>query len=103
MTTNTTNTANWWIYIVRSADDSLYTGIAIDVERRFKEHQEPDGKGAKYLRGKGPLQLALKMPVGPRGLALKVEMKIKKLKKTEKEKLIDTPERVKEIIRELEN
>ncbi len=95
-------TAKWWIYIVRCADNSLYTGIAMDVERRFREHQELNGKGAKYLRGKGPLLLAMKMPVGPRGLALRTEIKIKKLKKAEKEALIDSPERVKEIIEELD-
>lgn len=95
-------TAKWWIYLVRCADDSLYTGIAMDVERRFKEHRETNGKGAKYLRGKGPLTLALKMPVGSRGLALKTEIKIKKLKKTEKEKLIKSPEQLKEIIQKLE-
>ena len=44
------------LYIVRCADGSLYTGIAIDVARRIKEH-ELDSRGAKYLRGKGPLQL----------------------------------------------
>jgi putative endonuclease len=94
--------STWWIYLVRCADDSLYTGIAMDVERRFHEHQETNGKGAKYLRGKGPLLLVLKMPVGARSLALKTEMKIKKLKKAQKEKLIKSPRRLKEIIQKLE-
>lgn len=84
---------------MRCADNSLYTGIAADVDRRFAEHR--DGKGAKYLRGRGPLLLVLKMPVGSRGQALKTEMKIKKLKKTEKEKLIKTPELLNQLIETL--
>lgn len=91
----------WWVYIIRCADDSLYTGIAMDVERRFKEHRELNGKGAKYLRGKGPLRLVLKVPAGSRGAALKAEMKIKKLKKSQKEKLIKSPELVNDIIEKL--
>jgi putative endonuclease len=46
----------WFLYLVRTEDDKLYTGITTDVERRFHQHQS--GKGAKALRGKGELQLA---------------------------------------------
>jgi len=95
-------TTQWWIYLIRCADDSLYTGIATDVERRFNQHKEANGKGAKYLRGKGPLKLELKMPVASRGLALKTELKIKKLSKTKKEELINKPELLKKIIQKLE-
>ena len=75
-----TEAEKWWVYMIRCADGSLYTGIAMDVERRFREHQEMNGKGAKYLRGKGPLLLVLKTPAGSRGMALRAEMRIKKLR-----------------------
>ncbi len=46
----------WFVYLIRTADNRLYTGITKDVERRFTQHQS--GKGAKALRGKGELSLA---------------------------------------------
>ncbi len=91
----------WWVYLVRCNDGCLYTGIATDVARRFKEHQELNGKGAKFLRGKGPLALMLEMPVGSRALASKVEIKIKKLRKAKKERLVKNPHLMEEIINRL--
>ncbi len=78
----------WSIYMVRCRDGSLYTGIATDVARRFADHQS--GKGAKYLRGRGPLELAFKKRIGSRSLALKIERLIKRLPKDKKEELIET-------------
>jgi len=78
----------WHIYLVRCGDRSLYTGIAIDVARRFAEHQQGAGRGSRYLRGRGPLELAFQQPVGSQSLALKVEQRIKKLSKAGKEDLI---------------
>jgi putative endonuclease len=78
----------WSVYIVRCSDGALYTGIATDVHRRIAEHAQNNGKGAKYLRGKGPLQLVFAMAIGSRGLALRVESQIKKLPKVQKEELI---------------
>jgi putative endonuclease len=63
----------------------LYTGIATDIDRRFAEHQS--GKGAKYLRGRGPLELAFKQKIGRRSSALKMERLIEKLPKSEKERI----------------
>jgi len=77
----------WYLYIVRCCHGSLYTGIATDVERRFAEHQA--NKGAKYLRGRGPLKLVFKKQIGKRDLALKAEGLVKKLPKIKKEKLIE--------------
>ena len=74
--------------MVKCRDGSLYTGIATDVERRFAEHQA--NKGAKYLRGRGPLKLVFKRRVGERGQALKIERMIKKLPKRKKETLIQS-------------
>jgi len=79
--------AEWSLYMVRCRDGKLYTGIAIDIERRIAEHRA--GKGAKYLRGRTPLKLVFKKRIGSRSLALKVEQAIKKLPKCRKEKLIE--------------
>lgn len=74
----------WSIYLLRCADGSLYTGIATDVSRRLMEHAESE-KGAKYLRGRGPLELVFRQEIGDRGLALKVEHRVKRLPKADKE------------------
>ena len=79
--------ADWSLYLVRCADRSLYTGIARDVAVRFAQHG--GDKGAKYLRGKGPLSLVFQAPVGDRSEASKLEWRVKRLKKQEKEKLVD--------------
>ncbi|MBA3027371.1 MAG: GIY-YIG nuclease family protein [Desulfobacteraceae bacterium] len=78
----------WWVYMVRCRDGSLYTGIAVDVAKRFREHQEQGKRGSKYLRGRGPLILVFKKKLGEKSLALKVEMQIKRLKKEKKESLL---------------
>ena len=82
------NDAEWSVYLVRCGDGSLYTGVATDVHRRFEEHVSGDGRGAKYLRGRGPLQLVLWSAVGERGAALRVEARIKRLSKRGKEQLL---------------
>jgi Predicted endonuclease containing a URI domain len=76
----------WFLYLVRTADDKLYTGITTDVERRFQQHQS--GKGAKALRGKGELTLAFFNEVGEHSLALRLEYRIKQLTKRQKERLV---------------
>lgn len=82
--------AQWSLYLVRTAEGSLYTGVTTDVERRFAEHENRDkkNKGAKALRGKGPLELVFKILVGGRSDALKLEYRIKQLTRTDKERLI---------------
>ncbi|MEK7799611.1 MAG: GIY-YIG nuclease family protein, partial [Acidobacteriota bacterium] len=80
--------AQWFVYIVRCGDGTLYTGIATDVRRRIAEHARHDGRGAKYLRGRGPLRIVLVRAIGARGLALRIESRIKKLPKARKEALI---------------
>jgi putative endonuclease len=76
----------WSVYIVRCRDGSLYTGIATDVARRLAEHA--DGRGARYLRGRGPLRLELERRVGSRAAAQSVEARIKRLSRREKERLL---------------
>ena len=75
------------LYIVRCADGSLYTGIALDVERRLEEH-EAGQRGAKYLRGKGPLQLEYQVALGDRSAAQQAETRVKRLSRERKECLI---------------
>ena len=77
----------WFIYMIRCNSGQLYTGISTDVARRFSEHEA--GKGAKFLRGKGPLLLMLQQPVGSHSEALKREAQVKKLSKMAKEQWID--------------
>lgn len=79
-------TVCWFLYLVRTANNALYTGITTDVARRFLEHQT--GKGAKALRGKGELTLAFSAHVGELSLALKMEYRIKQLTKRQKERLV---------------
>ena len=78
--------ADWQLYLVRCGDGSLYTGIATDTERRFGAHQA--GKGAKYLRGRGPLELVFQCAAGDRGAALRLELQVKRLSKADKERLV---------------
>ncbi len=75
------------IYMIRCADGSLYTGIAIDVGRRLQQHHSGPG-GAKYLRGKGPLRLEFQQRVGDRSVASRIEHCVKNLSKSEKESLV---------------
>ena len=77
---------SWKLYILRCGDGSLYTGITTDVEKRLEVHRS--GKGAKYTRGRGPLELVYREECGDHSTALKRELEIKKLTREEKEKLI---------------
>lgn len=75
----------WWVYLLRCADDTLYCGIALDVEARLKQHEE--GKGAKYTRGRGPLTLVHRESCGTKAEALRRELHIKRLTRAEKLRL----------------
>lgn len=68
---------DWYIYILRCADDSLYTGIARDLSTRLALHNA--GKGAKYTRGRGPVTLVYSERAGSRSEALQREHAIKRL------------------------
>lgn len=86
--------------MLRCADGSLYTGIATDVPRRVAEHGS-GAKGARYLRGRGPLELVLQSEVGDRSLATRAELRIKRLSKYAKEDLIASKRGLKELLSEL--
>lgn len=85
--------------MLRCADGSLYTGIATDVQKRIAEH-ETGKRGAKYLRGRGPLQLVFAKQVGNRSLATRIEANLKQLRKVEKEDLQSVALRVDSYIKE---
>ncbi len=76
----------WKLYMLRCADGSLYTGITVDVKRRFAAHSS--GKGAKYTRGRGPLELVYEEVCESHSAALQRELQIKALNKEEKETMI---------------
>lgn len=79
----------WYVYIVRCSDNSLYTGITNDLNKRLRKHNE--GKGAKYTRARLPVRLMMFQTVDSKSDALKLEIKIKKLSKAAKEALIPAP------------
>ena len=82
----------WHVYIVRCSDNSLYTGIAIDVDRRVDEHNN-QALGAKYTRARRPVKLVHTENVASRSEAASRESVIKKLSKQEKERLISSSEK----------
>ena len=79
--------SKWFVYIIQSEKGHLYTGITTDVERRFKEHSN-SSKGAKYFRGKVPVEVVFQKTFKDRSSASKYEALIKKLKRSEKLKMI---------------
>ena len=75
--------SEWSVYLLRCGDGSIYTGISIDVERRLTEH-ESGKRGARYLRGRGPLELIFNRPVGDRSIASKLEYRLRRLPRADK-------------------
>ena len=76
------------LYIVRCADGTLYTGIATDVQRRVEEHRAGT-RGAKFLRGKEPLDVVFAEAVGDRALAARLEYRVKQLNRQQKLDLVE--------------
>lgn len=72
----------WWLYVLRCGDGTLYVGITTDVDRRLAQHQA--GKGAKYTRGRNPLEVVHRECVGGKGDALRRERAVKRLSRAEK-------------------
>ena len=79
--------SSWFVYMVRASDQSLYTGITTDIDRRLAEHQS--GKaGAKYFRGRSACEMVYAEPNHTRSSASKREAAIKKLARQQKLELI---------------
>lgn len=72
----------WYLYLIQTASGTLYTGITTDVTRRLAEHCS--GRGAKALRGRGPLTLVFQSPAGDRSNALRLEYRVKQLSRVKK-------------------
>jgi putative endonuclease len=75
------------LYILKCADDTLYTGITVDLARRVGEHNSSK-LGAKYTRSRRPVELVYSKKFSNRSLASKAENRIKKLSRGEKESII---------------
>ena len=76
-----------YVYVLRCSDDTLYTGYTTDVQRRVAEHDA--GEGAKYTRGRTPVELVHVEEYSSKSAAMSREYEIKQLKRGEKERLVD--------------
>ncbi len=91
----------YYIYVIRCEDNSLYTGITTDIDRRFKEHIEGKKTGAKYTRAHKPISIEAVWQCEDKSSALKLEYALKKLSKDIKEAVIKVPDSLKDIFAEL--
>ena len=73
---------NWHVYIILCSDNSLYTGITTDLERRFRQHSK--GEGAKYFRGRQPVRIVYQEDGHTRSSAGRRETEIKAIPREEK-------------------
>jgi len=80
--------AQWSVYILRCADNSLYTGVTTDIQRRLDEHNGLVKNGAKYTRNRQPVKLVYQETAASRSEACKRESAIKNLNKSKKERLV---------------
>ena len=80
----------WYVYILRCGDGSLYTGMTDDVARRLEMHRS--GKGAKYTRGRGPLEQVRQEEMETRSQALHREAEIKSMTRQQKLALLEREE-----------
>lgn len=76
----------WKVYLLRCGDGSLYCGVALDVAARLEAHRS--GRGARYTRGRGPLELVWQEACPDRGAALRREREVKALDRAAKLALI---------------
>ena len=79
---------DWNVYILRCSDNSLYTGITRDLNRRLNEHNNNDRLASAYTRARRPVTIVYQESYPDRSSASKREAEIKKMTKHEKEKLI---------------
>ena len=84
----TTRSPDHYAYVLRCSDDTFYTGYTTDVERRVREHDA--GEGAKYTRGRTPVDLVHVEGFDSKSAAMSREYEIKQLSRTQKERLVET-------------
>lgn len=87
----------WYVYLARCADGSLYCGIARDVGARVAAHDA--GKGARYTRGRGPLEVLATQRCRSHGVALRIEHAVKCLTRGQKLALVSEPESLRRLAR----
>ncbi len=80
---------NWYVYILRCRDDTLYTGMTNDLQHRLATHNT--GKGAKYTRGRGPVEMVYHEVCENYSHALKREYAIKQMTRQQKLEMIKSP------------
>jgi putative endonuclease len=78
----------WSVYMIRTVDGRLYSGVSTDVSRRYGEHLAGGPRAAKYLKAHKPQSLVFSKPIGSRSLAQKVEYHLKRLPRDQKETVI---------------
>jgi len=88
---------SWSVYLARCADESLYCGIALDVAARIAAHDA--GAGARYTRGRGPLTVVAVRRCRDKGVALSIELAVKRLPRAQKLALAAAPDRLAAIAR----
>lgn len=81
---------NWQVYMIRCSDETLYTGITNNLERRWQQHASR--RGARYFRGRAPIEIVYLEPGHDRSSASRREIDIKKLQRVDKERLICSPQ-----------
>ena len=86
----TAHPQEWTVYVVRCADETFYTGICMDIDRRIDEHNQNDALGARYTRSRRPVTLMYIENVSSRSEAAKRERKIKALTRQQKQALINS-------------
>ncbi|EMA05904.1 GIY-YIG nuclease family protein [Haloferax denitrificans] len=77
-----------FVYVIECSDGSLYTGYTTDVERRVAEHEA--GEGAKYTRGRTPVELVHVEEFDSKSAAMSREYEIKQLRRREKQRLVES-------------
>jgi putative endonuclease len=87
----------WSVYLARCTDGSLYCGVAVDVAARIAAHDA--GRGARYTRGRGPLQLIATRRCRDQGTALRIELAVKRLSRPDKLALVEAPARFRALAR----
>lgn len=80
---------NWYVYILRCADDTLYTGVTTDTERRVREHNGEIKGGARYTQARRPVTLVWREPHDGRSQACRREAELKRLTRAEKLRLVN--------------
>jgi putative endonuclease len=91
--------AFWFVYVARCADETLYVGVARDVSSRIAAHDA--GKGARYTRGRGPLDVLTTHRCASQGEALRLEAALKRLDREEKLEVAASKRRLSALARQV--